>query len=395
MTDFGSPIHLNTSNPLDWFSRLKMRQQGEQYRDPAISDYTHADDKLEVMAERNRLMPQRSNLLELAKKDYGEHLMTYTAKPIRFNASLIHEVQHAGTPANKEDDSDYDTDAASISSSVSENSADDHHRVAAKRRVNKAKAKATNSALALKKSIDSSGFKSDSHQSAKLYSKWKADNNAKKTAVKDLKQSPRFPRATGVRRKLEAALSSPSGKEGVKAEEVKATPHEKEDSAPRASGAWTEAAKVIKTFADSEIEASEKAAAEGATQSSIATLVGHAISQLGAHAKRYMITNKVVEALNIPKTPQMKGMIHKAIEVHKGKTPPEHTPDATKLALAAAGVKSYNDLQKAITKYYGHISVSKRKEMLDRYKVKKMEKQTKRKDVMEHGVESSMKDKSD
>ena len=33
--------------------------------------------------------------------------------------------------------------------------------------------------------------------------------------------------------------------------------------------------------------------------------------------------------------------------------------------------------------------------MLDRYKVKKMEKQTKRKDVMEHGVESSMKDKSD
>ena len=338
---------------MDWFSRLKMKQRNELYRDPAIADYKRADDRLEQLAERSRNVPNKSDILALAKKDYGEHLMTYTAKPIHFNASLIHEAQKAGAASNPEDDPDYDSDAASISSSISENSHDDSKVLAAKRHVAEAITRATKTAIRLEKAAKSG----DVAKSEKLYGKWKTENKEKRTAVANLKRgSP----ATGVRRKLEAALSAAGGTPTPPEEEAKTKPE----------GALTKLTKAVRHQVDKELE--EDTTEGGVSLAQIAQSVTDVIGKLGERAKRWAVVSRVAKELGVPKTPAMRQRIQDVVDTKRGKAPSTHAPPPTtetaQKALTEAGLLSYRELQKAITKRYGRLSATKRKGLLDRYK---------------------------
>ena len=364
---------------MDWFSRLKMKQRNELYRDPAIADYKRADDRLEQLSERSRRVPNKSDVLALAKKDYGEHLLTYTNKPIRFNTSLIHETRNAGAPTNKDDDSDYDSDAASISSSVSENSQDDSKKLAAKRKATEAIQRATKTGIRLQKASEGAFYTARSDH---LYGKWKTENKEKRSAVAELKKSGPT-KASGVRRKLEAALSlgTPSKSDGGSA---------KHAPVRKAVGASVpvEMARVLERYVDDEIKGSEKLAAEVASgdELSTVTIASHVvgvIARLGEKAKRWMVTKEVAKELQVPQTPALKQRIQDVIDTKRGKAPSTHAPPPTtetaKKALADAGLMSYNELQKAITKRYGKLSATKRKEILDKYKVVKAAKEREKK----------------
>lgn len=288
---------------MDWFSRLKMRQRNELNRDPAIRDIKSADDKLERLAERCRSVPTKSDILALAKKDYGEHLMAYTANPIHFNASLIHEAQKAGAPSNPDDDPDYDSDAASISSSISENSHDDSKVLAAKRQAAEAITRATKTAIRLEKAAKSGDVAKSEH----LYGKWKTENKEKRTAVATLKRgSP----ATGVRRKLEAALFAAGGTPTPPEGEAKTKPQ----------GALTKLTKAVRQQVDKELE--EDTTDGGVSMAQITQSVSDVLGKLGERATRWMVVTKVAEKLGVPKTPAMKQRIQDAVDTKRGKHHP-------------------------------------------------------------------------
>ena len=108
MLTLGLP-NINAANdPLNWYARMKFRQQGNiPYRDPAIRDYKAQDNKLDAVAKHSMMYGGDSRAtLNLAKKDEGLHFEQIAEKPIRFNSVLSAEVRHA--------DRQYDDDNSSV-----------------------------------------------------------------------------------------------------------------------------------------------------------------------------------------------------------------------------------------------------------------------------------------
>ena len=232
---------------MDWFTRLRMRQRNATPRDPAIHDLMMADSKLDIISERNRRLPKKSNILELAKKDYGEHLQKLSDKPIRYNASEMKMARSHGPPSN--DDDDYDSDADSVSSSISDNSLDDSRRITVKKAAAESIKSAAKAAIKLSTALKQGKTLEDQ---GPAYAEWKVKNTAKKVALSAIKQLPAAtPRAAGVRRNLLRALGLSATPSTPPPSDASATEESREE------GKLTALAKNLRAKADEKITSDE------------------------------------------------------------------------------------------------------------------------------------------
>ena len=117
MLSFGLVKLHDTSDPLNWYARLKFRQGNKPVpRDPAISQFNNYDHTLEQVAQKSQLYQHFDpSILRLAKVSDGSHAKAVVEKrKIAFNAKQIHEIKHASAIHDNGDLGTGDDDAESV-----------------------------------------------------------------------------------------------------------------------------------------------------------------------------------------------------------------------------------------------------------------------------------------
>jgi hypothetical protein len=106
------------NSPFDWYTQLKLRQQGAQhsFRLPVLQNFANEEKNLLRLVERNAnpLKNDQRDLLKLATKDAGEHFRQFVNKPVHFNEALIERVKRAGAVDEDDDKASVVSDTLSV-----------------------------------------------------------------------------------------------------------------------------------------------------------------------------------------------------------------------------------------------------------------------------------------